>query len=389
MSRPPRLVYAVTHPVTADRLLRGQLAFLREAGFDVTVVSAPGPELDRVAEREKVRVVPVPMARNIDPKVDPRSLVAMTRALRALRPDIVNASTPKAGLLGSMAARALGVPVRIYLLRGLRLETTSGLLRSVLGGTERIASACATDVVCVSESLRRVYVDGGWAPERKTRIVGGGSSNGVDPARFYRTPERVAKGRALFAEAGVPAGAKVVGFVGRLDRDKGIVELLRAFREVRARVPAAHLVLVGGSLGGQAHDAELSDLVARAREDGVTALDAQLDVAPVYAALDVLAFPSYREGFPNVPLEAAAAEVPTVGVRATGTVDAIDDGATGRIVDRGDVGALRDAITTYLEDDALRARHGRAGRARAEARFSPEAVWGAWAEAYRGWLAAG
>src|SRR5258708_1881080 len=108
--RSRRLVYVVTHPVTADTLPRGQLAFMREHGFDVTVIGAPGVELDRVREREGVDVVAVPMARGTDPRRDPGSLLELTRVLRRLRPAIVNAGTTKAGLLGMIAARAVGVP---------------------------------------------------------------------------------------------------------------------------------------------------------------------------------------------------------------------------------------------------------------------------------------
>ena len=128
--RRPRLVYLVTHAVSARLLLAGQLGYLRAAGFDVTVIASPGPDLDVVAAREGVDVVPVPMARAMRPADDARALVAVTAALRRLRPDIVNASTPKAGLLGMLAARALAVPVRIYLLRGLRLETERGWRRA-------------------------------------------------------------------------------------------------------------------------------------------------------------------------------------------------------------------------------------------------------------------
>ena len=162
-----RLVYVVTHPVTANLLLKGQLAQMQRWGYDVTLVTSPGADLDAVRERERVNVVELEMRREPSPPADALALARMMRVLRDLKPDIVNASTPKAGLLGMLAARAVGVPIRIYLLRGLRGETAMGATRSILQVTERVATACADEVVAVSGSLRERFIADGCARAEK------------------------------------------------------------------------------------------------------------------------------------------------------------------------------------------------------------------------------
>lgn len=384
--RRPKLVYVVTHPVTADVLLRGQLTFMREHGFDVTVIGAPGAELDRVREREAVETIAVPMVRQNDARKDAVSLARLTRTLAALRPDIVNAGTTKAGLLGMVAARAVSVPIRIYLLRGLRLETATGVMRPILAATERIASACAHDVACVSPSLLRTSVDGGHIPAKKAVVIGKGSSNGVDTERYRRTEALRAEGARLLRPLGITDTDRVVGFVGRLVSDKGIAELLRAFAIVRRDVPSAKLVLIGGDLGDEVADASLVRSIRDAA--GVVTTPFVHDLAPYYARLDVLAFPSFREGFPNAVVEAASAEVPAVAFRSTGVVDGIDDGTTGRLLAQDDVAAFAEALTAYVRDPALSTAHGLAARERAKCSFERHVVWNAWLEAYRERLAA-
>ena len=383
--RRPRLVYLTTHPVTAALFLRGQLTFMRESGFDVTVIASPGPDLEVVREREGVDVVAVPMERANHARKDVVSLARLTGVLRTLAPDIVNTGTTKAGLLGSIAARVVGTPIRIYLLRGLRLETATGAMRAILGTTERVASACATEVACVSPSLMERAVAGGYVPRAKARVVGYGSSNGVDTERFRRTPELRALGAARFAALGVEEAAPLVAFVGRLVSDKGIAELLDAFEIVKQKIPGARLALLGGDLGDEPTERQLADRVRRTA--GVISTPRIDDLAPYYARIDVLAFPSHREGFPNVVMEAASSEVPVVATRATGVVDAIVDGETGMLAEIGDSRAIALALLAYLENPELARAHGRAARERVVARFDRRIVWQAWLDAYRERLA--
>ena len=373
MSAKKRLVFLVTHPVTAKLLMRGQLAFLRERGFDVTVIASPGPELDVVREREGVRTIGVPMSREVKLHEGPLALARIRKELAALEPDVVNASTSKAGLLGMIAAFSLRIPRRVYLIRGLRFEGYEGVKRTILAQAERVASSLATDVVCVSDSVAATLAREGLVGKKNVRVI---PSNGIDMSRFKaRADTREARDHVR-GELGIPRDAFVVGFVGRLVADKGVDDMLRALEHV----PEAWFLVVGGDLAGDTlPPATAERLRAHPR---VVMTGHVAEPAPYYSAMDALLFASYREGLPNVPLEAAACEVPVVGYRVTGVVDAVEDGATGMLVPKKDADALGRALARYAADANTREAHGRAGRARVEAKFSQARTWDAWAALY-------
>ncbi|NUP07125.1 MAG: glycosyltransferase family 4 protein [Polyangiaceae bacterium] len=381
-----RIAYVVTTPLTARTLLRGQLRYMRSIGYDVTLIADAGEELDQVGRSEGVEVAGVRMSRNMSPVEDVRSLVELCLTLRKLQPHVVNAGTMKAGLLGMMAAFVARVPVRVYVLRGLRLEGLTGLSRAVLTFCEFVASGCAHRVICVSPSLRREYERLGVTRASKLRVLLAGSSNGIDTARYEPTAERLAAAASRRSQLGIPADAKVVGFVGRITHDKGIEDLLRAFESVRKRVPRAFLLLVGGFDDTDPVSVDCKQAVQNGESIALTGFVD--DVAVFYPLMDVLVLPSFREGFPNVPLEAAISSVPTVAYAATGTVDAVADGHTGTIVPKLDWRALGDAVARYLTDDALRAAHGSSARERALELFRNDAIWSALAAQYEELLAA-
>lgn len=379
MSDAPVVVHIVTHPETARTLLRGQLSALAAAGFDVVVLAGPGPDISDFITSQGVRFQSVPgLSRSINPVLDARALGALIRILHRLQPDVVISSTTKAGLLGSLAARACAVPIRIYLLRGLRLETTQGALRQLLLATERLASAAATDVVTISRSLQSTAIATGCSPARKTSLLGDGSSNGVDLERFCPSPQSARRAAQLRREWGVPPEAPLLGFVGRPVADKGIAYLLEMMERLEHHPRKPWLLIVGASFAG---DHLPKALLGRLRRLPRVILEpATPDVVPHHAAIDVLVFPSLREGFGNVLLEAAAMERPAVGFDSTGVRDAIVDGTTGQLVPQHNLEALLAAVVRYISDEDLRRDHGRAARAWVSAHFAQALVHRRWVD---------
>jgi glycosyltransferase involved in cell wall biosynthesis len=372
-----QLVHVLT---VADSLpfIREQVVEARRRGMAVTVVTSKDERLARFGFELGVSTVAVEMPRRVSPLNDWVSLNRLTEVFRRLRPDIVHSHTPKGGLLGTLAAAAASVPVRLYQMRGLPYVTLNEPLRTVVMTTERLSCQAATRVVCQSRSLlATAMADRLCRPQKAQVVLEGG--NGVDATiRFEPSGSRNA-GRSLRASWGVAEDDVVILFVGRLVRDKGIRELLEAFENLRARVPNVRLVLAGPVEERDALDAAT---LARLSSPGVLHLGFRQDTPSLYAACDLVVLPSHREGFPNVPLEAAAMERAVVSTLVPGCTDAVADGVTGTLVPVDDAQALNAALLRYVVDPLLRRRHGAAGRARVLRSFRREAIVDAMMELY-------
>jgi glycosyltransferase involved in cell wall biosynthesis len=379
---PATIVHVTTVPVTLH-FLTGQAPFVRRFGFSVEAVSSPGPDLSAFAGREGVPVHAIPMTRRITPLQDLVGLWRMCRALRRIRPKIVHAHTPKGGLLGMIAAWLTRTQARIYTMHGSPLLTAVGVRRRLLRWSERTSCRLAHRVLAVSESMRNIAIREGLCEADKIKVLLGGSANGVDARCRFRPPGKAGR-RAAREECGIPPEALVVGFVGRLVREKGIVELATAWERLREEDGGLHLLLVGALEG---EDALPPEVVQALRSDGRVRLTGHVsDTARLYAAMDVVALPTFREGFPVVALEAAATALPIVATTVPGCLEAVQDGVTGMLVPPRDPVALAAALRRYLEDSSLRARHGEAARRRVLAEFRPEAMWEAILSEYRSLL---
>lgn len=371
----PTILVGVTHSQTC-LVLSARLRTLREAGFRVLLVSSPGDLLWSTAAREHVEPIAIPMRRAISPFADLVALVRLWQLLGARKPDLVEFSTPKAGLLGTLAAKLRGVPRRVYMLRGLKLETCTGLKHQLLLWTERLAAACAHVVLCNSESLRAKAAALRLAPVCKLHLLGEGSSHGVDSERFSPGISQVR------AQMKIAQEAPVVGFVGRLTRDKGLPELVTAFDLILRAEPSAHLLLVGWFDASE--DALDSDLRARIESHPRMHCTGMVrDTAPYYRAMDVLVLPTWREGFPNVVLEAAASGVPVVTTVCTGARDSVVPEVTGLLIQPGEPEAICEAVLKIVRDPLRRHSMGQAARAWVLEHFPEELVVHIAADYYR------
>jgi len=266
-------------------------------------------------------------------------------------------------------------------LHGRPLTTAPGLKRFLLRWSEKVSCRLAHQVLCVSHSLREEAVAARLCPPDKIKVLRAGSINGVDATGKFDPAQIGPQVREkIRVQYGIPLDALVVGFVGRVVRDKGLAELVEAWQVLRDEFPMLHLLVVGPF--------EPQDPVPPAVEKvlwsdpRIHRTGRVLDTAPLYAAMDLVVLPTYREGFGLVAIEAAAMELPVVATRIPGCVDAVQDGITGTLVPVRDGLALAVACRRYLRDSELGLRHGQAGRQRVLRDFQPEALWEAMFQEY-------
>lgn len=372
----PVILMAVTAEVSL-RLMAGFPAYLAAKGWDVHVVSSPGPNLDRLGEETVINIHPLPMKRHPSPLADFVALVKWIGLLRRIRPDVVSVGTPKAALLGGIAAWTTGVRHRVYMLRGLRLETSTGAQRAVLTAMEKLSIRAAHEVLSVSASLRQRAIELHLVAPEKIRVLGAGSSNGVDLGAF--TTERFAQPEieSLKRSLGIVDDVPVIGFVGRLAKDKG----LDVFADALVRLSDAgveyQVLVVGGNDGAP------TELRRATPGSQSPIMVGQVDDSAIYYRLmDVLCLPTLREGFPNVVLEAAASGVPAVTTTATGAVDSVVHGRTGLIAEVRSAEDLARKLGSILTDSELRAELGEAARQWVATSFARPQVWSGHARFY-------
>lgn len=372
VNKPVKLFHVFTVPQSIA-FIQGQPAYMRKRGIETHVVCSPGEQLDAFAVEESVLAHSIDIPRDLHLWRGLRAVIQMVRLFQQEKPDIVDAHTPQAGVMALVAAKLAGVPIRIYHMRGLPFLSAHGLLRRFLMATEWLSGHLATHTLVVSHSNRMIALAQGFIREDNSSVIGAGSGQGVDLGRF--SPKRVdaAAVAALRESLGIPVGHHIVGYVGRIAKEKGIEELVLAWESIAATHPDWHLVLWGRIEERRPLAAHIKDVIAD--NPSIHLAGHCRDMVTAYGLADIIVLPTYREGFPNVALEAAAMARPIVATWSTGCMDAVVHNYSGILVPVGDVDSLAKALVCYIDDSALREVHGANARQRVHALFSrPEVI---------------
>lgn len=370
---PLKLVRITTIPASMQVLLRGQLRFMQSHGFEVHAVSAAGKEIEALKTQEGVTHTVIPFTRVISPWQDLKCLIQLTRYLRKLKPHIVHTHTPKAGLIGMWAAWLAGVPVRLHTIAGLPWMETTGAMRWLLKNIERITAWPATRVYPNSHKQLE-YLRQNRIAHKKFKVLGNGSSNGIDTQFFSKSDEQKQLAQQLRINENVEPGAWVWIFIGRIVKDKGMEELLSAWKKIHRAFPHDRLWLLG------VEERELDPLSATALEEmeqnpSVKRWGFVQDVRPFLAASAVLVFPSYREGFPNVPMQAGAMECALILSDINGCNEIIEQHVSGILVPAKSESALYDAMQQLRNHPAQRDALASAARKRISEGYNQQQLW--------------
>lgn len=362
-----------TIPLSLHKLLRHQLKFI-SSFYQVKAVSSPGPLMQEVQAEEGVDTIAVPMTRAITPIADLIALFKLYLLFRKHKPMIVHSHTPKAGLLGMIAARLANVPVRMHTVAGLPLLEATGMKRKILNLVEKITYSCAHKVYPNSFRLQEIIEEHGFCDAIKVSVIGNGSSNGIDTDFFSFDQVDAKKTDDIRSQLGLEDGDVVLCFVGRMVADKGINELVRVFVSVAKVHPHMKLILTGP------FEHELDPLHPEVEQiirthPLIKWVDYQADVRPYLAVSNLFVFPSYREGFPNVVLQAGAMGLPCIVSNINGCNEIIKENVNGLIVQPKDALALKKAIEFMINNPDERKKMASASRELVIEKYSQEYFW--------------
>lgn len=371
-----RICIVVSSPRTVRAFMRGQLSKLSQQ-YEVWVVANTNEVDDLAFLPAAVRVVPIRIERKISPLRDLLGLARLLQLFRRKHFDLVHSVTPKAGLLAMTAAFAARVPVRIHTFTGQVWATKQGWRRWILRAIDRITASLATHVLVDSHSQRAFLLQERVVRSRRSSVLVNGSISGVDIERFAPDPIRR---KAIRDQLGLDDTDILFLFLGRLSREKGVPELIEAFRRISAHWPRAHLALVGHDIEG------LVALPSARRIERIHAVEYTLIPESFFNAADVLCISSHREGFGTVVIEAASVGIPTIASRIYGLTDAVVDAKTGTLHEVGSVDDLARCMEKMLQDPLWRRQLGHAARDRARTDFASDLLTDALLTAYAGLL---
>jgi glycosyltransferase involved in cell wall biosynthesis len=370
----PKLFRVTTVSESLNILLRGQHKFMSKNGFEVIGISSAGNALYEVSQEEEIRVIEINMSRKITPIKDFLSVYNLYKLIKKEKPIIVHSHTPKAGVVAMMAAKIANVPIRLHTVAGLPLMEAKGIKRKLLNFVEKVTYACATKVYPNSKGLYDFIVEEELISSIKMKIIANGSSNGIDTSYF--DSERISeKQREEFlTRLNIQKKDFVFIFVGRLVGDKGINELIDAF--ARIKDSNVKLLLVGGL------ESDLDPLKSETiheidKNKNIISVGFQKDVRPYFAISHCLVFPSYREGFPNVVLQAGAMGLPSIVSNINGCNEIIQEGINGSIIPSKDRESLYKVMHKIISDEAWRKQLAGNARDIIVSHYEQKLVWDA------------
>lgn len=353
-----------TVPLSLKIFCKGLLKELQETeGHEIVAVSSPGKELLELEQMEDVRTIAVPMERHISPLKDLKSIYLLIKVFYKEKPTMVHSITPKAGLLSMLAAWICRVPVRLHTFTGLVFPTATGLTQKILILTDRLTCACATHIVPEGEGVKNDLIHYGIT-KKPLKVLGYGNIRGIDLNYYNPVNLDVQRNADKIRKTDVFTFV----FIGRLVGDKGINELVEAFERLNREFPATRLLLVGSE------ESELDPLKPESlniikSNKSIKAVGSQSDVRPWLCASDAFVFPSYREGFPNVVIEAGAMGLPSIVTNINGSREIIKDGINGTIIPSKDTEALYNAMKAFILNKDKTLQMGQAARPLISSRF--------------------
>lgn len=367
---PKKIILGITSSESL-RLMTGLPEFLASRGWEVVVVTSWG-NAEQPISSSSIRYVDINMSRNPTPVKDLIALFRWIAVISREKPKVVFCGTPKAGMLGIIAAWLCRTPTRIYHLRGLRLETASGIAKQIFSFVEKTVITLSSVTLCVSPSLKRAVVSEGLGSESKLVVLGKGSSNGIDITEFVATEELKKTASEFSKQIGLREDIPTIGFVGRLTTDKGVFDLIAAHKTLLEQNMANQLLLIGNP-ENETEANKIKNEVKGIPSIFTPGLMRKPQIA--FRLINIFCLPSYREGFPNVVLEAGLSKLPTVTTTATGACDSVVPGKTGIIYETGDITGLVEGLSTLIQNPRLANELGDNAFEFVSAEFNRLVVW--------------
>jgi glycosyltransferase involved in cell wall biosynthesis len=352
-----------------------QFEFMKNNGIEVSVACSNTGSLSTLSEELHFKPFAIEIHRGISPIKDLKAFIILYKIIKIQKFDIVFGHTPKGALLSMSASFLASTKRRIYVRHGILLETSKGIIKFILYCIERLTAKLASEIICVSNSVKNRAVELNLGGNTKSIILGNGSANGIDSNIFSQNNFDINFVSGLKEKLGIVKEKIILGFVGRISKDKGIPDLIEAWKRIVATNPKLQLLIIGDFDDRDQISEETKKYILN--EHSISYLSYTREITPYYTIMDIFILPSYREGLPNVILEASSMGLPIITTRATGCVDSIIENKTG-IFTNHTIEDINNSITIYLDSPKLRLEHGKNGTDFVTTFFNQEFIWKAY-----------